>query len=429
MQANFSPIAVELSPRVTQTIRNWTVGQLFDAQVLARHGTNSVEIRVNGATVRAATTLQLQPGDKLKLEVAQLRPHVLLSQVRSGATLPADPIRLALNQSLPKQHSLTPLLEALRYDSLKITSPNNRSDLPAAEKAASGGQTASRPDGTERELPRAVKAVARNLLQLIPMLSSARNPRLLAQTIQRAGVFFEASAHKQIANGLIAMPEGDIKLELLRLRAALAKSSDQAPSGKTSGAIGVLVTSVNKPISPTVSNLTNVTYVQDRSEAPSDRTNPESTTLSRLARMTDGAIAKIETNQLMALNSRVDGELAFRLDIPIDVGGSYKSLEIRITQQDNGGTDETEKTTTIAIEIPLTEASVLRAVVSQSVKGLVIRLWSPDALVRQSIVSESDRLVENLRAGGIQKVTVTLREINSFEQWTKKPEKLVDEKA
>ncbi|MDA0823047.1 MAG: hypothetical protein O3C28_11570 [Proteobacteria bacterium] len=71
MQANFSPIAVERSAQVTQTIRNWTVGQLFDVQVLARHSANSVDISVNGTTVRASSALYLQPGEVLKLEVTK----------------------------------------------------------------------------------------------------------------------------------------------------------------------------------------------------------------------------------------------------------------------------------------------------------------------------------------------------------------------
>jgi hypothetical protein len=429
MQANFSPIAVERGAQVTQTIRNWTVGQLFDVQVLARHSSNSVDISVNGTTVRASSALHLQPGEVLKLEVTQLHPHVLLSPVRAKATLPADPLRLALNQSLTKQSALTPLLEALRTELLTMTPADQRADPLGPMKTAPNGQTAPPPNGSEPKLSDTVKEAAGNLLKLIPTLSSARNPLLLAETIQRAGIFFEAAAQKQIANGQIAMPEGDLKLALLRLRAALAKSTDQGPSGRASGSTSVVATSVNKPAAQTRINLANFSYPEERIESRSDRSNPESSMLNRLVRMTEGALAKIETNQLMALNSRVDGELAFRLDVPIDIGGSYKLIGLKITQEDGGETEEAEKTTTIAIEVPLNETSVMRAIVSQSLKGLVVRLWSPDALVRQAILSESGRLEESLRAGGVEQVKVTLLEINSFEQWTKKPEKLVDEKA
>jgi hypothetical protein len=79
MQAILSPIRLGPPSNTPTATRNWAVGQILDATVVGRDGENSIRLRLAGDTVRAATTLPLQPGDKLKLKVTQLKPVVILT--------------------------------------------------------------------------------------------------------------------------------------------------------------------------------------------------------------------------------------------------------------------------------------------------------------------------------------------------------------
>ena len=88
----------------------------------------------------------------------------------------------------------------------------------------------------------------------------------------------------------------------------------------------------------------------------------------------DGAIAKIETHQLSALIAQIDGEYAWSVELPINIAGTLKAMQIKINQQRTQSGDVQTPTTTFALELPLNEKRTLRALITLNTNRTSLRI-------------------------------------------------------
>lgn len=403
MQVDLSAIKIAPSSTSPPAIRNWMLGQLFDATVIGRDSGNSIRLRLAGTTVRASTTLPLQPGANLKLKVAQLKPVVTLTIASQLMSPEKNQIRAAINRALPMQRTFGALLEHL-----------NVIDKPPA--------SAPTPKTTPNSLPPVVTRAVHNVLQAIPTLSELRDGNRLPDVIRRLGVFSEIGAQQVLTNDHAQLPEHDLKWQLLRLRGTIHKTlQHSAPTSISQKPTSTLPPVTIKPQLPAVVSAGASNEVGQRDEA-----SVEPVRLQKLAQLVDGTIAKIETNQLKAISALLDGDYQIALDLPIAFDDGHKVVQLKISREDNQQHAEQSSTTTIVLHVPIDESATLQAVVTLVAEAVSVRLWSSDDELRESIFTQRESLVERLRLSGLEKVSVTVAAIKPFDEWGNKFDQLVD---
>ncbi len=412
MQVNPPVVSLELPRQLPAAVRGWMLGQVLDAVVIGRDGQYSIRLNVAGTEVRAATSLPLRSGDALSLRVSQLQPVVTLTasapaSVQGAATAEQVALRGAVNQALPQQQAL-----AKSFDHLaRVVGP-----APAAE--TSGGPRAA--------LPAPVTQLAARLLASLPRYAEVSDPARLPGILQRLGNFAESTLAKSaLAQDDVGVkPERDLKLQLLQLRAELNRSTQlpvhatnqrgpeialKLPGGRVTAGASELPPSLVK--------------------AGADDAGEDIESLRRLTRLVDGAIAKIETNQLKTVAAWFDGDTQLHFDLPVVFDDGHRDLRLQVFSEDTTATTPGGESNTIALEVPLDDDKTLRAAVTLTGEDLSVRLWSDDAGVRAMIGQRRDELVNSLRANGLENVGVSLVELQPFDDWSRKFSQLVDTTA
>lgn len=413
MQVNPPVVSLELPRQLPAAVRGWMLGQVLDAVVIGRDGQNSIRLNVAGTEVRAATSLPLRSGDALSLRVSQLQPVVTLiastpASVRGAATAEQVALRGAVNQALPQQQAL-----AKSFDHLaRVVGP-----APAAETAG----------GPRTALPAPITQLAARLLASLPRYAEVSDPARLPGILQRLGNFAESTLAKSaLAQDDVGVkPERDLKLQLLQLRAELNRST-QLPAHATNQRSPEIALKF-----PTGGRITAGAsdLLPSMVKAGADDAGEDIASLRQLARLVDGAIAKIETNQLKTVAAWFDGDAQLHFDLPVVFDDGHRDLRLQVFSEDTTATTPGGESNTIALEVPLDDDKTLRAAVTLTGEDLSVRLWSDDAGVRAMIGQRRDELVHSLRANGLENVGVSLVELQPFDDWSRKFSQLVDTTA
>lgn len=412
MQVNPPVISIELPRQLPAAARGWMLGQVLDAVVIGRDSGNSIRMNVAGTEVRAATSLPLRSGDALSLRVSQLQPVITLTAAKAATRAAANPeqltLRGAVNQVLPRQQAL-----AKSFDQLA------RLVEPASTTSAA---PASRPP-----LPAGVTQLATRLLGTLPRAADVTDPARLPGILRGLGNFAESTLAKSaLAPGdPVTRPERDLKLELLRLRAELDAAtrspgkSPQQTARELPERLPLLARTVPDPAA--LSSRT----VPSEPGAANDDIEP----LRQLARVVDGAIAKIETNQLKTVAALFEGQAQMHFDLPLLFDDGHRELRLQVFHEDADAAARTGESNTIVLEVPLDDGASLRAALTLTGEDLSVRLWSDDAAVRSMIGARRDELVHKLHANGLGNVGLTLVELKPFDDWSRKFSQLVDTTA
>ena len=415
MQVNAPVISLELPRQLPASVRGWMLGQVLDAVVIGRDGQNSIRMNVAGTEVRAATALPLRSGDALSLRVSQLQPVITLtaaSPTTTSAAITAEQVtlRTAVSNTLPRQQGL-----AQSFDHLaRIVDP-----VPAP------------PAGTARvprlTLPASTAQIAGHLLSSIPRFAEVTDSARLPAIVRRLGIFAESTLAKTAfaQDGVVVQPERDLKLQLLRLRAQLSPPAQQAatPASQRGQETPAKFSTSTRAI-PGTAELIPTLGTSDAADGADD-TEP----LRHLARLVDGAIAKIETNQLKTVAALFDGDTQLHFDLPVLFDDGHRDLRLQVFYDDETATTSGGDSNTIVLEIPLDDDKTLRAAVALAADDLTVRLWSDDAGVRSLISQQRDELVHRLRANGLEKVGISIVELKPFDDWGRKFSQLVDTTA
>ena len=404
MQVDLSAIRLVPESSSPPAIRNWALGQLLDATVIARDTDNAIHLRLSGTTVRASTTLPLQPGQNLQLKVNQLSPIVTLSVVNPAPPAEKDLIRGAINRILPMQRPFGPLLNQLGLI------PKLSGSEPKHNGVISG-------------LPAAVTQAAHNVLQTIPTLYELRDPNRFPELLRRVGVFSEVGAKDALAKNQPPFAANDLKWQLLRLRGTIQKSLQLPAPNASAPNLGTRsAPAIAKPHLSTTTPTVPMAATYD-SEVPPLIDAPS---LRKLSHLVDGVIAKIETNQLKAVSALLHGDSQLVLDLPVAFEDGPRVIQLKIAQEDNNHADDQTAKTTVVLQVPINDTETLQAVVSVVSGTLSVRLWSSDTQIREAIVRMRESLVDRLRGSGLEKVNVTVAVIKPFDEWGNKFDQLVD---
>ena len=238
---------------------------------------------------------------------------------------------------------------------------------------------ATRDDTPVAALPPAVARAAQNVLKAISSLSEIRDARRLPLLIRRLGVFSESAVQHNLANQQVPLSQQGLKWELLRLRGAIRDTINRTapkiplsePPARQNSALPK--TELAPIISRGLANRAQQTPTQALLDS---NFLPETMPLRKLEQFVDGAITKIETNQLKAVSSLIAGDFRVALELPIPFEDGHQVVQIKFSRDDNHQTDELAKTTTVVLQVPVHKNADLQAVVTLHADNLSVKLWS-----------------------------------------------------
>lgn len=310
------PAAAVTSTAPADTVSTWRVGQVLAATVVANPQPGQTELRIGNLVVRAQTgALELTAGQNLRLEVASLKEQPVLRLL--GLSQP-HPLTLAVRDSLPRQLPLAPLFAALA----RVTAA-----------------------GSPPPLPPAVARIAREVFERLPDAATVATAPGLRQALRDSGLFLEtklARAPLPTEPPKPAPPSADtardLKANLLRLIGALRENvATSAPATRS-----------NVPASGAAATLAQGSMAASANVAAAARTPPPlpaldpgaplqrgqpplppltvarvlqaqelPPTVRELQRQAEGALARVQLNQLSSLPQERQPGMEWLIELPV----------------------------------------------------------------------------------------------------------------
>lgn len=313
-----TPLLRPTSSSPTSPVSTWRVGQVLNATVVSAPQAGTTELRIGSLQVRAQTgALALSAGQTLRLEVASLKT---LPVLRLLNLLQSDPINQAMRSTLPRQQPITPLLASLT----RLARDSNAAAALTPEAAR----------------------LARELFAKLPTTAAVTQANGLRQALHDSGLFLEPKLAHADASKTADMGR-DFKANLLRLVQVLRNQEATRPAGAaasnltqaqvTAGnsnaaasAAGLLAQRLAAALASSELKTAAIPPLQ-RGQAPlpqSAQAQPQLALLSQqaLQRQVEGALARVQLNQLSSLNSEPKAltqewliELPVRRDTEIDL--------------------------------------------------------------------------------------------------------------
>ena len=316
------PAASVTSTPPADTLSTWRVGQVLAATVVANPQPGQTELRIGNLLVRAQTgALELPAGQQLRLEVASLKEQPVLKLL---GLLQANPLTVALRDTLPRQQPLTPLLTALA-------------------RIAAGSQS--------QQLSPVITRYAREVFERLPDAASVATASGLRQALRDSGLFLETKLAQAAPTAGMPQPTApttdtnrDFKANLLRLVNVLRETAaNSAPAARQvvppAGAAGATQSAAPTPTPPLPA-----TAPQDATlartpraampelGAPLQRGQPPlpplttarllreqevALTTRELQRQAEGALARVQLNQLSSLPQERQAGMEWLIELPV----------------------------------------------------------------------------------------------------------------
>ncbi len=315
-----SGIPQQLGPSGGTPTANWRTGQLLQATV-AESSAGKVVLTIGHRQVSAETSLPLDQGQRLTLQVHSLGKQPVLRILSSSG---AAPLAAAIRLLLPRQGAMTPLLSSI-------------TQLAAAPHSP---------------LPPLVNALLRSLLRQLPTVETASNAPGLKQALAESGIFLERHLLQAAgADGAAVGP--DLKANLLRLLQLLrnwpgqdnASGPARGRSPDTSGSAPPPLRGASPAVQPAI-------------QASLDLLNRFGQLRGELLQQVEAALARLQLNQLAGVPR--DGErglLEWLFELPIRRGDDLDLWSLRVFrdlrgQPKSGHGQTTEWSVQLAFDLP-----------------------------------------------------------------------------
>jgi hypothetical protein len=305
----------------------WQVGQVLEATVLTLQSPERVVLAIAGRRLEAhvetpLARAALEPGIPLRLQVERGGRPVTLKVLDSGT--PADPAietrRMVLRESLPRAMSLTPsLVQIARL---------------AAPEAASAAAL------TTEVAPPPIAGAARAVLQAVPDLARVTTATGLGEAIARSGVFLESCLAASPPPG--PAPPSDLKAALLVLAELLSRAT-RGDKALGPGERDLRPPPAGQPQAPAVPS--RAAPAESTPRGPSALPAPAATSqtptpagLGAALGAVEGALARIEVNQLRSVPQPGEPHPGWMVEVPVRSGERLDVLALRIDRdrQDPG---------------------------------------------------------------------------------------------
>jgi hypothetical protein len=365
------PIAKILLPLPSTTsarslLRNLQPGQIFHAKALSNNINGAMQLQIGVARLTAQTTLSVTPGQALILQVEKTGD---LPELRV-LTLPTQKEKMsaALKTTLPRQQPLPNLFEALtRY----VAQP----DTPA--------------------LPVALKQAVQQLLERTISINDANFKSTLPQALQLSGTQTESQLlRKNLVNH-------DLKLNLMRLIGFVRQhynllSPAQPLPLSTSAASGNTQTPTivsAQPPSPPPQGATPQSSIETHSMLK---------LLLDLFKHLDGAIARIQTNQLSSLPADDPMHQIWQFELPIRNDSGFDLFHFRIAPEARRGKNQSETGWQLTLHMNLQPLGPMRVNLHLLGECVSTIFWSEKPQTSHLVTKHLERLRKGLESAGLE---------------------------
>jgi hypothetical protein len=333
-----------------QGFPNLQIGDKLEAQVAQKLGENKVLVMMKGTQVAADTTVPLQVGQKINVQVESLQPQIVL--------------RLITTDAAGEQGKITGYLKAFRSDPQALTELFRAGGtLLSAENLKTLSNTLLRNHS---------QSLAQMIHTLIFSTDTMKNPFFIRDFVARSGLLLERTLGKALqedAAGVVKAPPGGDNL-----KSALIKFGEEIRAWIATG--------------------------PDLPEA-------EMTKLLRLAEYSDRSVHALETQQVLNVVSR-DQENRFMVQIPFAFPQSLTMQDVFIEFDGSRG-EEKEEGSPFRVVFFLNLDALGEMMIDVGIRGqeLTAELSCQSVDTMTLLSSNLEELRQNLDSLGFQVVRMT----------------------
>ncbi|MES9968832.1 MAG: flagellar hook-length control protein FliK [Candidatus Thiodiazotropha sp.] len=333
-------------------------GQILRGTALSENVNGTLRLQIGVTRLIAQTTLSVPTGQTLTLQVEkagnlpELRvlTHPTMTQMKSAA----------LKQVLPRQQPLPQLFERLT----QVTSDTSTSRATP--------------------LPQAVKQAVQIVLQRIVPIEDPGFKTQLLQAMQLSGNQTEAQLINRQVNS------ADLKLNLLQL-IGLIKPLINNPSNPNNQVLS-LQQQVLNPAQPAPAN----------PPVTAQETSPTVKLLLDLFKHLDGAIARIQTNQLSSLPTEDATRQVWQFELPIRQENSFDLFHFRISREQVTKGTETTPIWNLTLHMNLSPLGPMRVRLALLGETISTIIWSENPQTADLVNQHLDKLRTGLESTGLE---------------------------
>jgi hypothetical protein len=334
-------------------------GQILRGTALSENNNGMLRLQIGVTRLIAQTTLQVPTGQILTLRVdktgklpeLQVLTSPSLEQVKSAA----------LKQVLPRQQPLPQLFKFLT----QVTSEASQA----------------------KRLPPAVKQAVQGVLARIVPMDDPGFKTQLSQALQLSGTQTEAGLiNRQVFSN-------DLKLNLLRL-IGLIKPLIMSPSGQSEQDL----------ILQQVLRLHGFKSPPPATMPPAAAQEPTPTTklLLDLFKHLDGAVARIQTNQLSSLPSEDSTRQVWQFELPIRQENGFDLFHFRISRDATKKGETIAHTWNLTLHMNLPALGPMRVKLSLVGEKIATTIWSENPRTTSLVKQHIERLRSGLESTGLK---------------------------
>lgn len=346
------PLPIQTSGK--SLLQNLQPGQILQGTALSDNINNSIRLQIGVTRLIAQTTMKISTGQPLTLQVEKVGnlPELRVLTLPSQTELKAA----ALKNVLPRQQPLPQLLKAMTQI---LVGSNSTSPLPPP-----------------------VKQAVNSLLMRIVSIDDPAFKAQISNALQLSGTQSEA----RLLNQNIGTT--DFKLNLLRLI----------------GLIKPLI-SQGKPLEQTIlvqPPQVNPSPIPTPTATASQETSSTTKLLFDLFKHLDGAVARIQTNQLSSLPTEDPARQVWQFELPIRQGNSFDLFHFRIGRDGSksGEGDETAWSLTLHMNLqPLGPIKIRLHLLGEVISTVI---WSEMPDTTSLIKRHLGKLRTGLESAGLE---------------------------
>ena len=356
-------------------LKSWQVGQILSATVAGVSGNGAVTLRINNLLLNAQTSLPLQTGQTLKLEVARGGEQPLLKIAQPAS--PQDVQAQALRQALPRQLPLAPLL---------------------ANLGAVAARLQNAPDPAGKELAQLARQVINGLAGKGDVSQGAG----LKQAVLNSGVFLEAKLAAAL-NGGPPLPPGDIKAGLLRLLAALERQSGGGATGeRTATDTSATAREAGRAAQTSAPPPLRGTLPQTQASVNVPRAETAlTTTATDMLRQTEGALARLQLSQVASLPSEQQPQRLWSLELPVLHDQRTDLFQLRIEEEAAGAQQDSVTPWSVMLAFDLPSLGPVHARILVNGPQVSATLWAERPGTAALFNDQLDELRSGLQRAGM----------------------------
>lgn len=389
MEAGLAPILPSNGPQLLARAVSLELklGQLLNALVLERVAVDKTTLLIQGAKVAVETGIALQAGEQLRLRVERLTPVVHL-KIIPAQTSPTPLRNTALLSALPRQLPLAAVMNNLL-----------------------GGLFL--PDHTT---PAALRTSAHALLTNLPRVQDVTQATTIRETLLRSGTFLESRlAHTNLSSDPSpGWVNTDLKVLLLKLRASLpvalhgsnqtrgANTNPATDSRQPSATTSTVPSGQQGPLSSAPLTGKSTPAIPTPPAARSPEASLPSERILALIQQTEGALARIQLNQLNSLPTQEHAQARWHIEIPVLNDNQFHSLSLDIEHDAKRKSKHAEDSWTAMLSVDLGDLGWLRAKLQLQQGRLNATLWAEQVYTADLAAVHLDSLGNALCAAGVQ---------------------------